>query len=164
VAVQNLVASATLGFALAFSAAPAGAQVCDPKVEVCCNPKIDNCEPPPQCDPKIESCDICHNIGGPNALGANCDAGNCLSIFNTGDAELISAFEDALAVCDDIDCDPNTIYGGIVVPFGDAAFTAHYNHGDGVTLNTFERIHATQPHVAANVGCFAVRHDPDPGN
>jgi hypothetical protein len=29
---------------------------------------------------------------------------------------------------------------------------------------TLDRAHDTQPHVAANVGCFAVRHDPDPGN
>ena len=168
-AIQRIVAGAVLGLALAVSASPATAgEVCDPKKTNCpppaCDPKKQNCEP--ACDPKNEVCDICHNIGGPRALGANCDAGNCSlsDMVATGDANLIAAFAQALVICDQVGCDPNDIYGGIVVPFGDAAYTAHYNHGDGYTLNTFDRIHQTQPHVAANVGCFAVRHDPDPGN
>ena len=116
---------------------------------------------PPPCNPAKDVCDLCHNIGGPNALGANCDAGNCDSILDTGDAELIANYGLAVALAGSA---ANQIYGGIVVPFGDAAFTAHFNHGDGFTLVTFDRVHDTQPHVAANVGCFAVRHDPDPGN
>jgi hypothetical protein len=163
-AAQSLVASATLGIALAFSAAPAAAQVCDPKLQECpppeCNPKVEVCKPPPVCDPAKENC-LCHNIGGPRALGADCDAGNCDSILDTGNAELIELYGFAQALAGDAAGD---IYGGIVVPFSSNAFDAHYNHGDGFTLVTFDRIHDTQPHVAANVGCFAVRHDPDPGN
>jgi hypothetical protein len=158
-AIQSLVASAVFGLALAFSAGPAvaGGSECGGKGQPEC---------PPVCNPKTQKCDLCHNIGGPNALGADCDAGNCtLAIIrSTGDLDLIAAFGEALGVCSQLSCDATKIYGGIVVPFGDAAFTAHFNHGDGFTLNTFDRIHATQPHVAANVGCFAVRHDPDPGN
>jgi hypothetical protein len=167
--IQSIVASAVLGFALTVSAgtAMAGGTTCDPQKQICpptCNPKTQNC--PPACDPKTQLCDLCHNIGGPNALGANCDAGNCkiADIVATGDADLIAAFTQALVVCGQVGCNPNNIYGGIVVPFGDAAFDAHFKHGDGFTLVTVDRIHATQPHVAANVGCFAVRHDPDPGN
>jgi len=119
---------------------------------------------PPPCDPKKQNCDLCHNIGGPNALGANCDAGNCGSILLTADADLIAEYLQAVGLAVVLGLDPNKIYGGIVVPFGDSAFTAHYNHGDGFTLVEFDRIHDTQPHVSANVACFAVRHDPDPGN
>ena len=179
-AIRSIVATAAFGLALAVSVSPASAgEVCDPKKQNCeptCDPKKQNCEPAcdpkkencdPVCDPKTEVCDVCHNIGGPNALGANCDAGNCSldDMIATGNADLIAAFQQALAICAQAaDCDPDDIYGGIPVPYADSAYTAHYNHGDGLTLVTFDRIHATQPHVAANVGCFAVRHDPDPGN
>lgn len=162
--IQSLVASAVLGLALIFSAGAASAQACDPQKEVCPPPPCEkDCEPPPPaCDPAKEKCDdLCHNIGGPRALGANCDAGNCDSILDTGNAELIEAYGIAQGLAGDAAGD---IYGGIVVPFSSNAFDAHYNHGDGFTLVVFDRIHDTQPHVAANVGCFAVRHDPDPGN
>jgi hypothetical protein len=177
--IRSIVATAVVGLTLSVSAGPAAAgEVCDPKKTNCppvCDPKKENCEPvcdpkkencEPVCDPKTEICDVCHNIGGPRALGANCDAGNCTlaDMVATGNADLIAAFAQALVVCSQHDCDPEDIYGGIVVPYADAAYTAHYNHGDGLTLVTFDRVHETQPHVAANVGCFAVRHDPDPGN
>ena len=119
---------------------------------------------PPKCDPKKENCDLCHNIGGPNALGANCDAGNCDSILDTGNDELISLYLEAVGACVVWDCDPDNIYAGIVVPRSDNAIAAHARHGDGPTLVVFERIHDTQPHVSANLDCFAERVLVDPGN
>jgi hypothetical protein len=145
---------ASMAFVLSPSTAMAGEEECDPKKEVC----------PTPCDPKEEECDICHNIGGPNGLGANCDAGNCDSIFATGNPTLIAAYVAALEECDDDATCEDNIYGGIVIPFNDSKFAAHDNHGDGPVLVTFPRIHATQPHVSANVGCFAVRDNEDPGN
>ena len=157
--IRSIIASAVLGLALAFSAGPAPAGD-----TTCGGPKQPPCPPPP-CNPAKEKCDLCHNIGGPNALGANCDAGNCKlsTISAIGDSDLLLQFVIAL-ILSGSNPEDNDLYGGIVVPFGDAAFDAHFNHGDGFTLVEFDRIHDTQPHVAANVGCFALRHDPDPGN
>jgi hypothetical protein len=133
-AIQSLVASAVFGLALAFSAGPVGAG------------------PPP-----VKK-DVCHNIGGPNGLGANCDG--------TAECELITnAFLLAQLACLQFStCNTADIYAGIVVPFSDAAIDAHIKHGDGFALATFLRIHDTQPHISANVDCFAVRPFPDPGN
>ena len=164
--VVGLLLFASLAFVLSSSTAMAQ-EICDNGVDDIETPedKLVDCADPDCAEAAVCQKDdgLCHNIGGPNALGANCDAGNCTlaSILATGDAELIAAFGLAVARAGTA---AGQIYGGIVVPFGDAAFTAHDNHGDGPVLVTFDREHHTQPHVAANVGCFAIRDNEDPGN
>ncbi len=154
-AIQSLVASAVLGLALAFSAGPAAAG------ETQCDPKTQKCPPePPECNPKKENCvDICHNIGGPRDLGANCDmTGTCTyELDGGGEIEVV----------------PPTFLGIIIgVNFDKGnALLAHLKHGDGPILETFDPpLHLASvigPHRASNVEClgFRVFEQPDePGN
>jgi len=125
------------------------------------------CEVPPP--PK----GICHNIGGPNQLGANCDAlaanNITLECRLIQDPGLLEFYFDAVDACNGlVDC-INNIYAGILVPFSPQAAVAHHNHGDGVLLASFDRIHDPLPHVSANVDCFGTRsgdilQPPEPGN
>jgi hypothetical protein len=114
-----------------------------------CDPKYDPyCEPPPP--PKGP---LCHNIGGPQQLGANCDNAN---------ASLLpcALLANPLA------------YAGIVISPNDASFDAHLRHGDGFALVIFSPpLHLAsegQNHQAANVECVAIRaittQPPEPGN
>lgn len=145
---KSLLATA-LGLALTFVAGAALAgETCDPK-----DPK---CEPPPK---KL----ICHNIGGPRDLGANCDmTGTCT--YN---------LVDPIGSQTDITLAPN-FFLGIVI--GNAtsvgAVAAHLAHGDGYAVETFKPAYhlasADQNHQAANVECVAERaittQPPEPGN
>jgi len=141
-AIQSLVASAVLGLALAFSAGPAAAQS-----------KCGGKDQPP-C--KL----ICHNIGGPRDLGANCDmTGTCSYELDGGGVILV---------------EPNNFLG-IIIGFNqdsDGALNAHLDHGDGFVLFEFvPPLHLASvigPHQASNVECLATRatttQPPEPGN
>jgi hypothetical protein len=142
---RNLVAGAAFGLALVFAAGPAAAEEdeCDPKKEECAV----------ECDPKKESCDICHNIGGPRELGANCDNANA--------DEFPCAFLES-----------DLAYAGIIIGASDNALDAHLKHGDGFVLISFDPpLHLASEglkHQAANVECVALRatteQPPEPGN
>jgi len=136
-AIQSLVASAVLGLALAFSAspAPAGDDGCGGKGQPACK-------------------QICHNIGGPRDLGANCDmTGNCSFTLVGGQT---------------IDVVPNDFLGIIVGfnPESAGALAAHIAHGDGFVRVVFDpALHLAstgQIHQASNVECLAARIVPQP--
>jgi hypothetical protein len=107
-------------------------------------------EPPP---PPTKDA-LCHNIGGPQGLGANCDE------FNASTGACLDLFNNPL------------VYAGIVIDPSDSAFNAHLAHGDGFALATFTPpLHLASEglnHVAANVECIAIRavtrQPPEPGN
>ncbi|MGH8644842.1 MAG: hypothetical protein ACREX4_10430 [Gammaproteobacteria bacterium] len=132
--------SPVLGFTLTLIAGSAYAGGCDPYKKEC---------PPPE-PPKAR---LCHNIGGPQELGANCDNANfdefpCLLITNS------------------------LVYAGILIDPNDSSFEAHLKHGDGSALMEFDPpLHLASeigPHQASNVECVAVRElteqPPEPGN
>ena len=128
-AIQTLVGSAVVGLSLAFSAGLVGAG-----------------PPPPQ---KL----ICHNIGGPRDLGANCDmTGTCSFVHDSGVITVTP---------------PNFL--GIIIGFNqdsDGAVAAHIAHGDGFVSVTFDPpLHLAstgQIHQASNVECLAARIVPQP--
>lgn len=109
-------------------------------------------EPPPA-DKRI-----CHNIGGPDELGANCDGatGQCTYTLDTG--QTITVEEDHFL--------------GILVSATSAnALAAHIAHGDGPAELTFDPpLHLAstgQNHKASNVECLGERvlpQAPEPGN
>jgi hypothetical protein len=101
---------------------------------------------------------ICHNIGGPRDLGANCDmTGTCT--YRTDGV--------------DIPLGPNQFLG-IIIGFKQdrgGALAAHIAHGDGPIVATFEPpLHLASeigPHRASNVECIGERiipQPPEPGN
>lgn len=101
---------------------------------------------------------LCHNIGGPRDLGANCEAtGNCTYLTEDGGQILTLG--------------PNQ-YLGIVIGAGENSWNAHLNHGDGYVDALFEPpLHMASvigPHRASNVECLATRfrttQPPEPGN
>ena len=139
-----------VGFAVAV---PTASAQCGGKGEPPCPPP-----PPPACDPEKNECVICHNIGGPRDLGANCDmTGTCEFTTDTGTITVTP---------------PNFL--GIIISFNqdsEGALNAHINHGDGFIITTFDPpLHLAsdgQNHQAANVECLAARivQQPDePGN
>jgi len=104
--------------------------------------------PPPQV--------LCHNIGGPRDLGANCEAtGNCLVQLEGGTLQL-----------------SDNQFLGIIVNASDSAWAAHLAHGDGYATRIFiPPLHLASvigPHQASNVECLAMRatteQPPEPGN
>jgi hypothetical protein len=109
------------------------------------------------CDPKTQNC-LCHNIGGPRDLGANCDmTGNCSFTLPPPIGTITVA--------------PNGFLGIIIgVDQNNAgALAAHLAHGDGFPiLLTFDPpLHlassdANGPHQASNVECLAERVIPQP--
>jgi len=114
------------------------------------------CEP---CDPCSDKPCICHNIGGPDDLGANCDmTGTCTYMLEGGQ---------------EIRVTPDHFLG-IIIGFNQAnskAFAAHINHGDGPIEVEFDPpLHLASeigPHRASNVECLGHRvfTQPDePGN
>lgn len=158
-----------LGLVLVLSGGTAQAQeVCNDGTDNDGDKLIDckdpDCAKNPICQTPTKG--LCHNIGGPNGLGANCDGADECAAFL--EEPLLSLFNAAIAICLTIPgCDPDDVYAGIFVPHSDSAFNAHVNHGDGQALLTFERLHDPQPHVSANVDCFGVRvfeQPPEPGN
>ena len=104
--------------------------------------------PPPQV--------LCHNIGGPRDLGANCEAtGNCTVQLQGGTLQ----FSD-------------NQFLGIIIGASDNAWAAHLAHGDGYATRIFDPpLHLASeigPHKASNVECLATRatteQPPEPGN
>jgi hypothetical protein len=108
--------------------------------------------------------DLCHNIGGPRDLGANCDGtGTCTYELEGG--ETIAVAKDHFL--------------GIVIgeplslpsPTNEKARAAHIAHGDGFVITRFDPpLHLASeigPHRASNVECLAERvfkQPPEPGN
>ena len=128
---------------------------CNPEVQICpCDPEKQECPPPPGCNPEKEKCQICHNIGGPRDLGANCDmTGNCSYPTEEGGTITVLA--------------PNFL--GIIIGFNQdnaKALGAHLNHGDGFIVSTFDPpLHLASvvgPHQESNVECLATRVIPQP--
>ena len=99
---------------------------------------------------------LCHNIGGPRDLGANCDMTGTCSVAVEGGLTIILA--------------PNQFLG-IVIGASDNAIAAHIAHGDGWVNAIFDPpLHLASvigPHQASNVECLATRvlpQPPEPGN
>jgi hypothetical protein len=122
-----------------------------------------DCPPPPPCNDDIPCPpppgSLCHNIGGPRDLGANCDGtGNCSFTLVGGGTINVLAGQ----------------FLGITIgaPKSAQALAAHLAHGDGPVLATFNNLHLAstgQNHQAANVDCLGVRsittqQPPEPGN
>lgn len=100
---------------------------------------------------------LCHNIGGPRDLGANCEAtGNCTVELEGGEVLTFSVNE----------------FLGIIIGAGDQSLSAHLAHGDGFATRVFDpALHLASeigPHRASNVECLARRatteQPPEPGN
>ncbi len=94
---------------------------------------------------------VCHNIGGPRDLGADCEAtGNCTVLLDDG--TLLTFSENQFL--------------GIVIGAGDQSVGAHLAHGDGFVQFLFEpALHLASvigPHRASNVECLATRVIPQP--
>lgn len=148
---KSLLATAlSLGLLLVGGAAFAGEVPCDPKKEDCGPP------PPPPCDPEKEVCEVkgfCHNIGGPEELGANCDGatGSCQYTLDTGQTLTVAA---------------NHFLGILIPPTSEGAIAAHIAHGDGPTEVVYDPpLHLAstgQIHKASNVECLAERVLPQP--
>ncbi|MDQ3562760.1 MAG: hypothetical protein M3436_01010 [Pseudomonadota bacterium] len=101
---------------------------------------------------------ICHNIGGPEELGANCDGtGTCTYELEDGTIEVAEGN-----------------FLGIVIGqngLPTAALLAHIAHGDGPIVQLFDPpLHLASeigPHRASNVECEGTRvvlQPPEPGN
>ena len=104
---------------------------------------------------------ICHNIGGPRDLGANCDmTGNCsYTLYDDGSNPVTYVVT------------PNHFLGIIIPPTSAGAIAAHIAHGDGEVIMEFDPpLHLAsdgQNHQASNVECLAERiieQPPEPGN
>ncbi|MFC5578263.1 hypothetical protein ACFPOA_09610 [Lysobacter niabensis] len=100
---------------------------------------------------------LCHNIGGPRDLGANCEAtGNCSVLLESGE---VLEFAD-------------NQFLGIIIGANDNAWVPHLAHGDGFATRVFDpALHLASvigPHQASNVECLARRETteqpPEPGN
>lgn len=99
---------------------------------------------------------ICHNIGGPRELGANCDQANqCVLLLQDGTTITVTGQR----------------FLGIIINASEQATAAHIAHGDGPILAIFDPpLHlASQigPHKASNVECLGERilpQPPEPGN
>ena len=100
---------------------------------------------------------ICHNIGGPRDLGANCEnTGNC-SVELEGGGSIVFTNDDQFL--------------GILIGASDNAAAAHIAHGDGFADLIFDPpLHLASvigPHQASNVECMGTRvlpQPPEPGN
>jgi len=103
--------------------------------------------------------DLCHNIGGPRDLGANCDATGCT--FTTEEGQTITL--------------PVGWFFGILIGgpqfkaplnLANNSVQAHIAHGDGIALAFYDPpLHLASdigPHKASNVDCAAIRIVPQP--
>jgi hypothetical protein len=105
---------------------------------------------------------LCHNIGGPKDLGANCDmTGTCTYQTSANSGILTLGPNQFLGILIGIDLDSG--------PAG--AIAAHLAHGDGLAVATFDPpLHlasVTGPHRDSNVECIGTRaipQPPEPGN
>jgi hypothetical protein len=101
---------------------------------------------------------LCHNIGGPRDLGANCEAtGTCTFILQDGSRVVLAS---------------DQFLGILVGAKGTRAILAHLAHGDGFATGPIydPPLHLASvvgAHQASNVDCLASRvfAQPDePGN
>jgi hypothetical protein len=101
--------------------------------------------PPPQV--------LCHNIGGPRDLGANCEAtGFCEFILQNGSHIFFTE---------------NQFLGIVIGTTSVSAIAAHIAHGDGYAVGPIYSppLHLASvvgPHKESNVECFANRIIPQP--
>lgn len=103
--------------------------------------------------------ELCHNIGGPRDLGANCDGtGTCTYALEDG-GTIEVAEGNFLGI----------LLGEPLLlpsPTNEAARAAHIAHGDGFVIATFDPpLHLASeigPHRASNVECLARRIIPQP--
>lgn len=98
---------------------------------------------------------ICHNIGGPRDLGANCEATGFCTFYVVGDNGQLST----------ISVTENQFFG-IVIGASETAAAAHIAHGDGFVDALFDPpLHLASvvgPHQSSNVECLATRVLPQP--
>ena len=128
-----------------------GKEICDNKVDDDGDGLVDGADP--DCAPPPPKGVICHNIGGPRDLGANCDmTGNCSFTTDLGTITVTP---------------PHFL--GIIIGFNQdsqGALAAHIAHGDGFIIQTFDPpLHLAstgQNHQASNVECLAARIVPQP--
>ena len=95
---------------------------------------------------------LCHNIGGPRDLGANCEAtGNCTFILPDGSTVVYTE---------------NQFLGILIGAHSASAILAHLAHGDGFATDTYDPpLHLASvvgPHQESNVECVANRVVPQP--
>jgi len=123
-----------------------------------CVPSGDRECPPPVCNGDAPC--LCHNIGGPRDLGANCDRGSgTCTVVTDGGVTITLGTNQFLGIL-------------IGAPTSGPALAAHLAHGDGTQIQaTFSpRLHLASDglnHQAANVDCLATRavaQPPDHGN
>jgi len=100
---------------------------------------------------------LCHNIGGPRDLGANCEAtGFCTFIMPNGSTIVFTE---------------DQFLGILVGAHTASAIEAHLKHGDGFAWGIYDPpLHLASvvgPHQESNVECVATRvitQPPEPGN
>jgi hypothetical protein len=147
-----------IGLALVLSAGTAQAQapeICTDGLDNDGN-KLTDCDDPacadaPNC---VLQKSICHNIGGPRDLGANCDmTGTCSYPTEEGVVLTLGTNQ----------------FLGIIIPFKDLdsnKFDAHIAHGDGFIVTTYDPpLHTANdggPHRSSNVECVGTRQNPQP--
>lgn len=95
---------------------------------------------------------LCHNIGGPFDMGANCEAtGNCVFILPNGQTITYTG---------------NQFLGILIGAENEQALAAHLAHGDGFAVQIYDPpLHLASlvgPHRASNVECLANRLVPQP--
>lgn len=108
----------------------------------------DKYPPPPPPEKQI----LCHNIGGPRDLGADCEAtGNCTFILPDGTTMTFTG---------------DQFLGILVGAQGEGAIAAHLAHGDGFAIAIYDPpLHLASvvgPHQESNVECLATRVIPQP--
>jgi hypothetical protein len=95
---------------------------------------------------------LCHNIGGPRDLGANCEAtGNCTFILPDGTTMTFTG---------------DQFLGIVIGASSENALAAHLAHGDGFATVIYDPpLHLASlvgPHQESNVDCLATRVIPQP--
>lgn len=142
---RNSLLAMAVGLGLAFAS---GGAVADKTCEI----------DPEKCPPPPEVKGFCHNIGGPQELGANCDGatGACTYTLDSGQTLTVAL---------------NHFLGILIPPTSEGAIAAHIAHGDGPTVVVYDPpLHLAstgQIHKASNVECLAERvlpQPPEPGN
>lgn len=142
---RNSLLATAVGLGLAFAS---GGAVADKTCEI----------DPEKCPEPPEVKGFCHNIGGPQELGANCDGatGACTYTLDSGQTLTVAL---------------NHFLGILIPPTSEGAIAAHIAHGDGPTELVYDPpLHLAstgQIHRASNVECLGERvlpQPPEPGN